>query len=64
MWMDSYKLFQGEGNFERAVQFLNLGASQRPNEAGQLHLAETYEVVAQDPTFMLQAFVDTDGDLG
>ena len=40
-------LFQGEGHFERSVQFLNLGASQGPNQAGQLHLAETYEVVAQ-----------------
>ena len=34
-------LFQGEGHFKRSVQFLNLGASQGPNEAGQLHLAET-----------------------
>jgi hypothetical protein len=57
-------LFQGESHFERPVQFLNLGASQRPNEAGQLHLAETYEVVAQDPAFMFQAFVDTHRDLG
>ena len=35
-----------------------------PNEAGQLHLAETDEVVAQDPAFMFQAFVDTNRDLG
>jgi len=52
MWMDSYNLFQGQGDFERAVQFLNLGASQRPNEAGQLHFAEAYEVIAQDPALM------------
>ena len=57
-------LFQCQGHFERPVQFLNLGAGQRPNEAGQLHLAETYEVVAQDPAFMFQALVDTERDLG
>jgi hypothetical protein len=57
-------LFQCQGHFERPVQFLNLGAGQRPNEAGQLHLAETYEVVAQDPAFMFQALVNTDRYLG
>ena len=57
-------LFQGEGHFERPVQFLNLGAREGTNEACQLHLAETDEVVAQDPAFMFQAFVDTDRDLG
>lgn len=56
-------LLQCEGHFECPVQFLNLGAGQRSNEAGQLHLAETYEVVAQDPAFMFQALVDTDRDL-
>jgi hypothetical protein len=45
-------LIQGESHLERSLQFLNLGASQGPNEAGQLHLAETYQVVAQDPAFM------------
>jgi len=29
-----------------------------------LHLAEAYEVVAQDPAFMFQALVDTERDLG
>ena len=57
-------LLQCEGHFECPVQFLNLGAGQRPNEAGQLHFAEAYEVVTQDPAFMFQAFVDTDRDLG
>jgi hypothetical protein len=28
-----------------------------------LHFAETYEVVAEDPAFVLQAFVDADRDL-
>jgi hypothetical protein len=57
-------LIQGESHFERSVQFLNLGASQGPNEARQLHLAETHEVVTQYPAFMFQAFVYTDRDLG
>jgi hypothetical protein len=39
-------LFEGESHFERSVQFLKLGARQGPNEACQLHLAETYEVIA------------------
>ena len=58
-----FGLFQTESHFERPGQLLNLGATQGPNEAGQLHLAETDEVVAQDPAFMFQALVDTDGDL-
>jgi len=31
---------------------------------GQLRLTQTYEVVAQDPALMFQAFIDTDRDLG
>ncbi len=58
------RLFQSKGHFERPVQFLNFGASEGANEAGQLHLAETDEVVAQDRAFMFHAFVDTDRDLG
>jgi hypothetical protein len=57
-------LLQSERHFERPVQLLNLGVSEGPDEASQLHFAETDEVVAQDPAFMLQAFVDSDGDLG
>ena len=31
--------------------------------AGHLHFAETYEVIAEDPALVLQAFVDADRDL-
>lgn len=54
------RLLQSESHFEGSIQLFNLGASQRPNETCQLHLAETYEVVAQDPAFMFQALVYAD----
>jgi hypothetical protein len=56
-------LLQGESHFEGSVQLLPLGARQGTDEAGQLHLAEAYEVIAEDPAFVLQAFVDADRDL-
>jgi hypothetical protein len=59
-----FGLFQSKSHFDRPVQFLNLGATQGPDEACQLRLAEAYEVVAQDPALMFQAFVDSDRDLG
>jgi len=58
------RLFQSESHLERSIQFLNLGVSQGPNEPRQLHLAQTYQVVAQDPAFMFQPFIDTDRNLG
>src|ERR1700731_4737554 len=56
-------LFQRKSHFYCPVQFLDLGARERSDELGQLHLAETYQVVAQNPAFMLQTFADVDGDL-
>jgi len=44
-------LFEGESHFERSIQFLKLGACQGPNEACQLHLAETYQVYRIASTF-------------
>jgi hypothetical protein len=37
---------------------------QRTDEAGQLHFAEAYEVIAENPAFVLQAFVDANRNLG
>jgi hypothetical protein len=62
--MDSQNLFQSKSHLQRPIQFTELGASERPNEACQLRFAEAYEVIAQNPALMFQAFVDTGGDLG
>ena len=57
-------LFQAKRHFERSIQLLNLGPSQRSNEACQLRFAQIHQAVAQDPAFMFQALVDANQNLG
>jgi hypothetical protein len=56
-------LFQAKRHFERSIQLLNLGPSQRSNQACQLHFAQTDQVVAQYPAVMFHALVDTHRNL-
>ena len=57
-------LSQREGHLERAVQFFHLGARQRSDEMAQLHFSQAYKVVAQNPAFVFQAFLNADRNLG
>jgi hypothetical protein len=52
-----------QSDLQRGVERLQLGVSQWANVIGKERLREAYELVAVNTAFVLEAFVDADGDL-